>query len=422
MGQTSGRLASPGIDRLVADVEQAQAGRTLAAAQLVLDIASAASAEPSLDTVLRMALDRLGDIVEFSRGSVSLIEGDTLNVRASTGYRRRSTRGPRITQGTSPRWTAIRELRPIRVDDVSHRGSTGSRPTRSWLGAPIVRGDEALGLVELEATTPAWFSDEDEGLVATVTQALAGPVDVAERYRAAQRAQELREAFTGVISHELRTPITTIYGMSQVLRQRHRTMDPNALGQMIEDIEGEADRLRRLAEDLLVLSRTESGRLEVTLDPLLMGHVVRRRVADESAHWPDHKFVAELPSGLGLVLGEEMYVEQVIQNLLSNAVKYSPAGSEVRVVVEQTAGELSVRVLDEGMGIADEAPEQLFELFYRSPHAARQAAGAGIGLFVCRQLIESMGGRIWAKRRVTAGSEFGFALPVLDPDSDDELD
>jgi K+-sensing histidine kinase KdpD len=209
--------------------------------------------------------------------------------------------------------------------------------------------------------------------------------------------------------------------MSQVLRQRHRTMDPNALGQMIEDIEGEADRLRRLAEDLLVLSRTESGRLEVTLDPVLMGHLVRRRVADEAAHWPAHRFVAEIPPGVGLVLGEEMYVEQVLQNLLSNAAKYSPAGSEVRVVVEQTVGELSVRVLDEGMGIADEAPEQLFALFYRSPNAARQAAGAGIGLFVCRQLIESMGGRIWARRRDTGGSEFGFTLPVLDPDTDDEL-
>ena len=283
----------------MADVEEAQAARTLAAAQLVLDIATAASTEPKLDPVLRMALDRLGDVVEFSSGSVSLVDGDTLIVRASTGYRRRSTRGPRIAPGTSPRWTVIRELRPMRLDDVRRRGSTASRLTRSWLGAPIVRGDEALGLVELESTTPAWFSDADERLVATVAQALAGPIDVAEQYLAAQRAQELREAFTGVISHELRTPITTIYGMSQVLRQRHKTMDPIALRQMIEDIEGEADRLRRLAEDLLVLSRTESGRLEVTLDPLLMGHVVRRRVADESAHWPDHRFVAELPAGSG---------------------------------------------------------------------------------------------------------------------------
>jgi two-component system, OmpR family, sensor histidine kinase KdpD len=155
---------------------------------------------------------------------------------------------------------------------------------------------------------------------------------------------------------------------------------------------------------------------------LLIGHLVRRRVADESAHWPDHKFVAEVPPGLGLVLGEEMYVEQVVQNLLSNAAKYSPAGSEVRVVVEQAGGELRLRVIDEGMGIADAEPERLFELFYRSPDATRQASGAGIGLFVCSQLIEAMGGRIWARRREKVGSEFGFSLPVLDPDSDDEID
>ena len=227
MAQTSGRLTSPGIDRLVADVEEAQAGRTLGGEARARHRDGRVGRTESRHRAANGARSP-GVIVEFSRGSVSLVEGDTLFVRASTGYRRRSTRGPRIAQGTSPRWTVIRELRPMRVDDVRRRGSTVSRPIRSWLGAPIVRGDEALGLIELESTTPAWFSDADEGLVATVAQALAGPVDVAERYRAAQRAQELREAFTGVISHELRTPITTIYGMSHVLRQRHRTMDPNA--------------------------------------------------------------------------------------------------------------------------------------------------------------------------------------------------
>ena len=117
-----------------------------------------------------------------------------------------------------------------------------------------------------------------------------------------------------------------------------------------------------------------------------------------------------------------MYVEQVVQNLLSNAAKYSPPGSTVRVLVEQEGAEIRVRVLDEGIGLTDEAPDRLFELFYRSPDATRQASGAGIGLFVCRQLIESMGGRIWAKARDGTGSEFGFVLPVLEEsDPEDEL-
>ena len=421
MGQASERVRTPAVERLVADVTKTRTRRTLATAELVLDIATAASADPGLDGVLRMALDRLGEIVDFSTGAVALVEGDTLMVRAVAGQRRRGASGPRIAPGSSPRWKVLDELRPIRVDHLRRPGAIGSRAARAWLGAPIVRGDEALGLVELEARTPDAFTDDDERIVATVARALGGPVDVAERYRAAQRAQELREAFSGVISHELRTPITTIYGMSQVLRQRHRTMKPAALRQMIEDIEGEADRLRRLAEDLLVLSRTESGRLQVTLDPLLMGHVIRRRITEEKSRWPEHQFEVDIPAGTGLVLGEEMYVEQVVQNLLSNAAKYSPPGSTVRVVVEQEGAEIRVRVLDEGIGLADESTDRLFELFYRSPDATRQASGAGIGLFVCRQLIESMGGRIWARRRDGRGSEFGFALPVLEESDPDDI-
>lgn len=422
MGQASERAGTPAIDRLVTDVRKTRTRRTLATAELVLDIATAASADPALEGVLRMTLDRLSEIVDFDGGTVALLEGDTLMVRAVAGQRRRGQSGPRIAPGSSPRWKALDELRPIRIDDMRRPNAIGSRAPRAWLGAPIIRGDTALGLVELESRTPSAFSDNEERIVATVARALAGPVDVAERYKAAQRAQELREAFTGVISHELRTPITTIYGMSQVLRQRHGSMEPADLRQMIEDIEAEADRLRRLAEDLLVLSRTESGRLQVTLDPLLLGHVIRRRIAEEESRWPDHEFEAEIPAGTGLVLGEEMYVEQVVQNLLSNAAKYSPPGSDVRVVVEQEGAEIRVRVLDEGIGLADEATDRLFELFYRSPDATRQASGAGIGLFVCRQLIESMGGRIWAKQRDGRGSEFGFALPVLEEsDPDDEL-
>jgi K+-sensing histidine kinase KdpD len=423
MGQASQRARTPTVDQIVADVSDARADRTLATAELVLDIAAAASEEPGLVGVLRMTLERLEQLVEFSSGSIALVEGDTLLVRAVTGQRRRNPGGPRIAPGTSPRWRVLAERRPIRIDDLRGPRAVGTRTPRAWLGAPILRGNEALGLVELEARTPAAFSVEDERIVSTVARALAGPVDVAERSRAAQRAQELREAFTGVISHELRTPITTIYGMSQVLRQRHGSMEPTALRQMIEDIEGEADRLRRLAEDLLVLSRTESGRLQVTLDPLLIGHVIRRRIAEEEQRWPQHRFSVEIPVGLGLVLGEEMYVEQVVQNLLSNAAKYSEPGSAVRVVVEQETGEIRVRVLDEGIGLADESTERLFELFYRSPDATRQASGAGIGLFVCRQLIESMDGRIWARSRERGGSEFGFGLPVVEePDPDDPLE
>ena len=405
-----------------------QTRRTLATAELVLEITTAVAGEYELDGILRAALDRLNDIVNLRGGSIALVDGDALTVRAAVGRLGAEVVGQRLPRDAGPGWRVIRDIAPVRLDDVQRSRAGMARVSargmvRSWLAVPIVRRGEAIGLLEVNSSVPGAFSAEDERLLATLGRALAGPIDIAARYRDERHASELRDAFIGVVGHELRTPITTIYGMSQVLRQRHAAMEPDALRQMIEDIEGEADRLRRLAEDLLVLSRTERGRLQIAFDPLLVGHIVRRRIADESSRWPRHRFSALIPAGLPLVLGEEMYVEQVVQNLLSNAAKYSSPGSEIRVVVAHDgdhADELEVRVLDEGIGLPDVSPETLFDLFYRAPGAARQASGAGIGLFVCRQLIESMHGRMWARRREPAGSEFGFALPVFEEASADD--
>jgi two-component system sensor histidine kinase KdpD len=190
-------------------------------------------------------------------------------------------------------------------------------------------------------------------------------------------------------------------------------MDPETRRQSIADIEAEADRLRRLAEDLLVLSRAEGGRLTLARDPLVLRHVIRQAVDAEAKRWPDHNFSMDVPLDLPLVLGEELHVGQVLQNLLSNAAKYSGKGSAVEVRARADDGGVAVVVLDEGEGLPAESSEQLFELFYRAPEAARRASGAGIGLFVCRQLVEGMGGRIWARPRDGRGAEFGFWLPGL---------
>jgi two-component system, OmpR family, sensor histidine kinase KdpD len=106
-------------------------------------------------------------------------------------------------------------------------------------------------------------------------------------------------------------------------------------------------------------------------------------------------------------------VEQIIRNLVGNGAKYSPNGATVTIEAELVDDFVDLRILDEGPGIASDEVDRLFELFYRSPTTAAQSAGAGIGLFACRALVEAMGGRIWARPRPTGGAEFGFSLPVL---------
>ena len=235
-----------------------------------------------------------------------------------------------------------------------------------------------------------------------------------------REAQQLQEAFISVISHELRTPITTILAGSRLLRRQLE--DGSTADELAADVEAEADRLFRIVEDLLVLSRLERRNLMIAQEPVHLVHLVERVIASEARRWPTHTFVtpdAVPPRLVGVVRGEDTYIEQVLRNLLANAAKYSPSGSTVEVKVDNDADGVAVRVLDDGPGIARAEVEQLFSLFYRSPATAASAAGAGIGLFVSRQLVDAMGGRMWARRRRKGGSEFGFSLAAYPYDEDE---
>ena len=247
----------------------------------------------------------------------------------------------------------------------------------------------------------------------------AAAEDLTARYAHEQRSRQFRDAFIGVLGHELRTPITTIYGMSRLLRQRAERFEKTEIVEHLEDLEREADRLRRLTEDLLVMSRAEDGQLIVPSEPLVLGRVLATAVAAEQERSPGHRFEVRVEATLAPMLGEELYVQQVITNLLSNAAKYTSRGTTISLMGVADGGGVAVRVLDQGAGLGDEPPEQLFELFYRAPGARQQASGAGIGLYVCRELVRAMGGRIWARNAdPPPGAEFGFWLPAVDEEPD----
>jgi len=233
------------------------------------------------------------------------------------------------------------------------------------------------------------------------------------------RAGEFREAFVDVISHELRTPITTIMGLAQILARPGRTDDEASRAALLEDVRSESERLNRLVEDLLVLSRIERGRLEVEPEPLEPRRLLEGAVAHEARELSSITVETDLERDLPIVAGEATYIEQIVRNLLGNAAKYAPPGSHVVVSARKRDGLVEVRVSDDGPGIPPASIERIFELFYRDPESARIVAGSGIGLFVCATLIEAMGGSIWARRRPEGGSEFGFTLRAIEPDEVD---
>ncbi len=243
---------------------------------------------------------------------------------------------------------------------------------------------------------------------------LAPTVVVLRDISGARAARAARDAFMGVLSHELRTPITTIYGGSELLE---RDLDPEHRNEVIADIRGEAERLVRLVEDLLVMTRVERGMVDIADEPILLQHLLVSVVQAFEARVPDASVALKIGERLPAVRGDATYIEQVVRNLLTNAIRYG-AGLEkgIEVQASDEGGQVSVRVLDNGSGFGDGDAERLFELFYRADAARSVPGGAGIGLFVCRHLIEAMGGEIWARPRPEGGAEFGFSLPVMESD------
>jgi PAS domain S-box-containing protein len=224
-------------------------------------------------------------------------------------------------------------------------------------------------------------------------------------------ANRSKDEFLGMVSHELRTPLTTILGASQLLTRNPDLLEPNERRSMTADIHKESIRLNNIVENLLMMARFDHGqRLE--LEPIVLRRVAGR-VMDEVSRVSAHKFEARFLPEVKAVSGNATCIEQVIRNFISNAEKYSPSGSTIDVSITETRTELVFNVADRGPGVQPDEVEQVFEPFFRS-NTTHSRSGVGIGLAVCRRLMQAMGGRIWAAPREGGGSVFSFALTRYD--------
>ena len=287
-----------------------------------------------------------------------------------------------------------------------------ARPAiRGLLAAPLLDGEGRYrGRIALSDPLDGEFSEVDATLLRAVADTVSAALDrrrLEERLREAERQ---RQAFFGVVSHELRTPITTIYGGIRMLNQAGARLSHDTREELIEDITAESERLYRLVEDLLVLSRVERDALDVAAEPILLQHLLPRVVSSEQRRSPTSRLRLEVGPDLPPVMGDSTLVEQVARNLVNNALKYAGVEGPIDVSAHGSAGWVAVRVIDEGPGIDLTTPERVFELFYRAPDAPARAQGAGIGLYVCNELIRAMGGDMWVRPNEPRGTEFGFRL------------
>jgi PAS domain S-box-containing protein len=231
----------------------------------------------------------------------------------------------------------------------------------------------------------------------------------------ARQRQAIRDTFIGVLSHELRTPVTTIFAGAKVLSRETDQLPEATRRDIFSDIVVESERLHRLVEDVIAMTRFQEDEGDVGTEPVLLQRVLPVVVRSEEPRWPGVTFVVDMPSGLPTAVADPTYVEQVVRNLLSNAAKYGGPGTtvKVRVAPAEDDSEVIVSVNDDGPGFPPEEADRIFDLFFRSARTSTAAAGAGIGLFVCARLIRAMGGRIWAEPGPDGGATFTFTLRVM---------
>jgi PAS domain S-box-containing protein len=227
-----------------------------------------------------------------------------------------------------------------------------------------------------------------------------------------RQQEEQRSTFISVISHELQTPISIIKGYAATLARADARFDVRTLRSRLQAIEEEADRLNKLVGNLLYASRIQANGLQMDITSLDLPSLIRSMIRRLQAKSPDVEVSLALPEQVPIVMADRERIEEVLQNLLDNAVKYSPGRPAITVACYATGEEVIVSINDSGMGISLRDQEQIFDRFHRVGEPLSQATpGVGLGLYICKAIVEAHGGRIWVESTLRQGSTFFFSLP-----------
>ncbi|HEX8704588.1 MAG TPA: GAF domain-containing protein [Myxococcaceae bacterium] len=365
------------------------------------ELASSLDDEATLERVAKLA------VLDWADTCSIYLSEDSETRCVATAYA--SPRAPALP-GAEPETAAVARVLASGLPEL--RGEPGPPPL-ACLRVPLVVRNQPLGVLSLTSTRRA-YDAKDLELAQELARQTALAIDNGRLYRQTQHAVRLREEFLSIASHELKTPISALQLQLHSLLNLSRTPtgpSPERLRRGLEVVDRQVRRQTQLINDLLDVSRISAGRLQLHPEPLELASLVRE-VAE--------RFEAELEragSKLQLQLSEEarglwdrLRLDQVVTNLLSNAMKYG-RGNPITLSTDVVADRVRLRVMDGGIGIAPEALSRLFNRFERAV-SERNYGGFGLGLWITRQIIEAMGGRIHVASELGVGSTFTVELPL----------
>ncbi|PZU75376.1 MAG: sensor histidine kinase KdpD [Brevundimonas sp.] len=306
--------------------------------------------------------------------------------------------------------------------------STGTLPQTRWTFRPLqgVRGRAGVAGIEAEALAPG--SDEerlalallDQGAVALERARLAGEAVETESLR---RADRFRGALMNSVSHDLRTPLSTVLGASTTLIDYGDTLKPEVRDDLLLSIREEAERLNRYVGDLLDMTRLEGGGLNVRSDWVDVRDVLNAAAERVARRLETRRMTRDFPAQLSFVKLDQGLLEQAVVNILENAIAYSPDSSTIELAAYEDRGSVVISIEDEGKGIPTTELERIFDKFRRMEDPSDRSKGAGLGLAISKGFVEAMGGRIAAASPIADGhgTRILISLPKAIPTHRDLL-
>jgi PAS domain S-box-containing protein len=313
---------------------------------------------------------------------------------------------------------AAEAITGLRADDICDRSADETIPGWAMIGArvPVARRPGDVDDASSPETVPLEIDGREIWLSIVGVTLGDGIVYAFRDVTRERRLEELRSQFVATISHELRTPLASLHGAAMTLLEREHDLHEQTRHDLLDMISAQSKRLADLVEEILLTGQLDSGSLRVVTEPFDPEEIVwaaaaaaRLRVGDDTT------IDVSVPAVLPKVAGDAARTRQVLMNLVDNAIKYSPHGGRIQLGVETDGEYARFTVRDEGLGIPLGEQKRIFEKFYRlDPDHRRGIGGSGLGLYICRELVRSMNGRIWVDSNPGTGTTFTFELPVAE--------
>ena len=374
-------------------------------------VTDAALAHLTLDELLGELMERIRDALEADTSALLILdrERDELVARAAKGLEEEVERGSRIPfgKGFAGRIAATRDV--VMIEDVDHSYVLNpilrEKGVKSLLGAPLLVGDNVLGVVHVGTLTPRIFTPDDVELLRVVASRAAMAIDRALAYEELVRMTELQREFVALAAHELRTPATTVYGLAATLAQRD--LPPELVEELQQTLHTQAERMSRLVEQLLDMSRLDAASIPLNPEPIALKAELEQ-IVRANALGSEHSVEIDVPESAAVV-ADRSVLERVVGNLVTNAVRHGEP--PVRIVARQHDTHLRVSIQDSGEGIDPAFVPNLFDRFQRSDAARQTGTGAGLGLSIARLYARAHGGDLVYDPDAD-GARFDLVLPT----------